>query len=216
MQPQVELHEHIASELIKLNLLFIDGEAICDIFTSSSHEKSKSRILAQFTDPNGTLHVIIATIAFGTGIDAPNVRSVIHWGSPKSIEDYVQESGRCSRDGEDSSAILYLSSDFSGFHPPTDTMKAYCLNKQSCRREKLMEVFDTAGSFTRPIPTCRCCDICSISCDCDNCLYVKAAEAAENEYAMNRKQYRITLVLVTTLKRYSKIFLHIIFLCCQT
>lgn len=44
-----------------------------------------------------------------------------------------------------------------------------------------MEVFDTAGSFTRPIPTHRCCDICSMSCDCDNCLYVKAAEAAENE-----------------------------------
>ena len=59
------------------------------MFTSSSHAEDKERILSQFTNPNGTLHVVVATIVFRMGIDALNVRTVIHWGAPKSIEDYV-------------------------------------------------------------------------------------------------------------------------------
>ncbi len=40
------------------------------------------------------LHVVIATVAFGMGIDCPDVREVIHWGVPEDAEMYVQESGR--------------------------------------------------------------------------------------------------------------------------
>ena len=53
---------------------------ICDMFTRSSHAEDKERILSQFTNPNSTLRVVVATIAFGMRIDAPNVRTLIHWG----------------------------------------------------------------------------------------------------------------------------------------
>src|SRR5919108_2443953 len=64
------------------------------------------RASAQYRFMEGDADVVVATNAFGMGVDKADVRSVIHWAIPKSVEAYYQEVGRAGRDGEPARAIL--------------------------------------------------------------------------------------------------------------
>ena len=61
---------------------------VVDMFTRCSHSSVKKKIIEQFTIPS-TLRIVIATIAFGMGINCPDIRQVIHWGVPEDPEAYL-------------------------------------------------------------------------------------------------------------------------------
>ena len=77
-----------------------------NIFTRACAETNKEKILTHFCNLKSKLRVVIATTAFGMGIDCPDIRVVYHWGPPSCLEEYAQETGRAGRDGQSSKAIL--------------------------------------------------------------------------------------------------------------
>lgn len=71
--------------------------------TKSDRESAQNKFLA------GELRCVVATCAFGMGIDVPDIRAVIHFGIPGSLEAYTQEAGRAGRDGKPATALLIAS-----------------------------------------------------------------------------------------------------------
>ena len=145
---------------------------LVDMFNACTLPEVKSKIIQQFVNPNSCLRAVVATIAFGMGLDCPNVRRVIHWGVPEDIESYLQETGRAGRDGAQATAILYYGGlDMSSVNV-TNEMKDYCKLK-TCRRTFLLKDFDgTDISNVSVVTDCSCCDICCLNCKCIACEHV--------------------------------------------
>jgi len=138
---------------------------LVDMYTRASSEKMKEKVMRSFITAGSKLRILIATTAFSMGVDCPDIRNVIHYGSPANVEQYVQETGRAGRNGIFSSALLYGKP---GKHIE-QSMKDYCANSTECRRETLFKDFLFYKRNESIINTCKCCDVCELACKCDNC-----------------------------------------------
>ncbi|SMN01674.1 ATP-dependent DNA helicase RecQ [uncultured Candidatus Thioglobus sp.] len=166
------------------NALYISKERVCDKYDASTAPDIKERVVQSFTQGNGSLRLVIATVAFAMGLDSPNVRHVIHWGPPDDIEMYVQEAGRAGRDGLSARAVLYYNrNDISNAVTchTSPGMKAYCKNTDQCRRSFLMSIFAEYKDVKLPTYRHNCCDICASMCSCSqcNCAIVSVNELDE-------------------------------------
>ena len=132
---------------------------------------------------NEDVQVIVATIAFGMGIDKPDIRFVIHYNIPKSIENYYQETGRAGRDGLEGNCILYYS------QKDVSKLEHFLRDKPLSEREVGAQLIDETVAFAES-GVCRRRSLLHYfgetwpdkNCGkCDNCLQPKEKFEAKAE-----------------------------------
>ena len=137
------------TELVTRALLRLGVEAAP--YHAGLRPETRRRVLRAFLGDRAP--VVVATSAFGMGIDKPDVRRVLHWGPPRSLEAYYQEAGRAGRDGRRSECVIVWRPSDVEWNAAATAMRSY-VETRACRRRLLLAYFGERGA------ACSGCDVC--------------------------------------------------------
>ena len=157
------------------------------MFHKSIDHVTSQKILDTFKNRDSQLRVLFSTIAFGMGIQIPDVTVVIHWGVPNSILSYWQEVGRAGRDGHQAYAICYAYGRSMDKRYTSESLIAVCkgvIAGKKCVRMEVLRALSVKGMDAIELQTdglcdgkcmtkcacclCVCCSVCFDKCACVN------------------------------------------------
>ena len=126
-------------------------------------EEMKIHIINELSSGRSKVRLIFATVALGMGLDAPNIRRIIHYKPPTSLEKYFQETGRAGRDGKQARATVYFNNtdirkNRPGIRP--EIIK-FCRSEKECLREMMLKYFGHNAPLDRKRDLC--CSVCNTS-----------------------------------------------------
>lgn len=156
---------------------------LVEMYHAGTPSTVKEHITSSMAIENGQIRVLISTVAFGMGVDCKAVRRVVHFGSPKTIEAYIQECGRAGRDGLPSTAVI-LHNGLTSVYCDSDMKKL--LNSEGCIRRSLASHF----GFSM-LDECEelhnCCSYCCKICECGACHPIWSPHKDQTSESCTRK-----------------------------
>ncbi len=148
----------------------VSSNRLFEMYHSRTDEHNKQVVMESMSKADGTIRVVFATMALGMGVNFVGLYATMHYGAPRSLEDYFQESGRAGRDGGDcTSTIYWMPRDAPQFRAiPKDhqqkeslAVRRYVSDESTCRRYMLLQYFDEQLAKNLVVgDRQRCCDNC--------------------------------------------------------
>ena len=147
--------------------IYCDEGKTVDVFHGSVDPDVERELPEDFkaTSESATLHCVITTLAFGMGINIPDIDYVVHWGPPRNVLLYWQEVGRCARDGRQGKAIMCIPPHSHNSKRQEESMYDLVKHSESqCIRKMTLKQLQVQGIEGSDIEKCchgtQCCSVC--------------------------------------------------------
>ena len=147
----------------------ISDNRLFGMFHAHTSQHNKDVIQASLLDKCGVVRIIFATVALGMGVNMVGVNKIIHYGAPHSMEDYMQESGRAGRSGDQALSVVYWKPADAPLRKDAKTkrdreiasVRCYLESNSTCRCVHLLNYFDpTFVDSLQARVKSSCCDVC--------------------------------------------------------